>query len=121
MVKRTYPQNIEVLETSNELKKIYTEKKSKIWKRIHDDILKPTRKRREVNLAKLERYCTDDDVIVIPGKLLGTGVLTKKITIAPMLISNKTKEKLSNSNAKLMSIIELAKKNPKGTKVRIIG
>jgi len=48
------------------------------------------------------------------------GDLDKKLTVAAYSFSEKAKEKI-NKNGRAISIVELLKENPKGSKVRIVG
>jgi len=56
----------------------------------------------------------------VPGKVLGTGELNKKITVAAYTFSEQAVQKI-NAKGKCLSIKELVEKNPKGNKVRIMG
>ena len=49
------------------------------------------------------------------------GDLNKKVTIAAYNFSKSAIEKINSSGSKAISINELVKQNPKGSKVRIIG
>lgn len=98
------------------LKKLSREQKVKIWKRIAEDLEKSTRARREVNLRRINRATKEGDVIIVPGKVLGAGDVNHKVTVAAYNFSENAKKKLDS-----MLIEELMEKNPKGSKVRIIG
>lgn len=104
-----------------ELKKVSRENKVKIWDRVASDLNKPTRLLREVNLTRLNRYCKANDTVVVPGKVLSMGILDKKITIAAYKFSSSAIEKIEESGSKAISIYDLIIKNPKGSKVRIMG
>jgi large subunit ribosomal protein L18e len=104
-----------------ELKKKSIEEKVKIWKRIASDLEKPTRNRRIVNLSKIDKYTKDNETIIVPGKVLGSGDLNKKITIAAYSFSEQALDKIKDANAKALNIEEIMKSNPKGNKIRIIG
>jgi large subunit ribosomal protein L18e len=101
-----------------QLKKQSLEQKSSIWKRIALELESPTRNHRVVNLSRIEKYCNDNDVIIVPGKVLSGGELTKRVTIAAYAYSKSTAEKLGTS---LMTIEEAMKKYPKGNNLKIIG
>lgn len=58
---------------------------------------------------------------MIPGKVLSSGSLTKKITVAAWAFSEKAKEKIQKAGGECISIEELIKRNPKGSNIRIIG
>ncbi len=115
MKKITKTNNL-LLELVTELKKTSTSKKAKIWKVIAEELLKPTRKMREVNIDKINRLTKENEVIVVPGKVLGNGNLDHKVTVSAFNFSESAKKKLSN----VLSIQDLMKKNPKGSGVRII-
>jgi len=108
-------QNPNLIKLIEELKIASNKHNAKIWKKIAELLEKPSRKNRSVNISKIDKYVKEDEIALIPGKLLGNGQLTKKITIACFKASEKAKEKV-----KPITILELIKKNPKGTKVRII-
>jgi len=103
-----------------ELKKQSIEQKSNIWKRIALELERPTRQHRVVNLSKIDKYCNDNDIIIVPGKVLCGGELTKKITIAAYAISRNTADKL-NGKATIISIEDAMRKYPKGNNLKIIG
>ena len=104
----------------NELKKKSLDEKVNIWKRIASDLEKPTRKRRVVNLNRAEAKTKADETVIVPGKVLGSGELNHKLTVAAYSFSKSALEKI-NRAGKAITINELMKTNPKGSKVRIIG
>lgn len=99
-----------------ELKK----KDENIWKKVAKELEKPTKKRAAVNLSKIEKYVKEDEIALVPGKVLSMGTLSKKITIAAYNFSKTAKEKIEKCGCKAISIEDLMKNNKKGTKVRII-
>ena len=103
------------------LKKTSSEQSIKLWKRVASDLEKPTRKRRVVYLSRINRHTKENETIVVPGKVLGAGILNHKLTIAAYGFSNGALEKLKESNSKAMKIDELIKEPIKGKKIRIIG
>ncbi len=102
------------------LRKAAKENKAKIWKYVAELLERPRRKRIVVNVGKLERLCNDGDQVVIPGKLLGDGVLTKKVIVAAYAFSKSAYEKVLRAGGKPISIPELVRMNPKGSNVKII-
>ena len=104
-----------------ELKKTSIEKDVKLWKRIAKELEGPTSKRRVVNLSRINKYSKNNDTVIVPGKVLSMGNLNKKVTIAAYNFSKSALQKINSSGSKAISINELVKQNPKGSKVRIIG
>ncbi len=103
------------------LKKLAIERQRPLWKRVAEDLEKPTRQRREVNLWKLDQAAVDGELLVVPGKVLGDGLVTKKVVVGAHAFSSEAVRKLKASGCTILSIEELAKKYPDGKNVRIIG
>jgi len=120
MVKRTGPSTLELRDLITDLNKLASKQKVNLWKRIAEDLNKPTRTRREVNLYKINKYTKNNEIALIPGKVLSIGNLDKKITVAAYKFSNEAREKI-NKIGKAISIKELMRENPEGKKVRILG
>lgn len=99
------------------LKKLSKSQNVKIWKRVAEDLSKPTRSRREVNIGDLNKHTKENETIIVPGKVLGDGELDHNVTVSAWRFSQSAKNKLKNT----VSIEKLMKDNPKGNKVRIIG
>ena len=116
MVKRTGPTNPLLKDLIMRLKK----RKVKIWRDVAEKLNKPTRRRIEVNLLKINRYAKEGETIIVPGIVLSTGQLNKKLTIAAWRFSANAKKKIEASGSKAISIEELIKINPKGSNVRIM-
>ena len=112
--------NNQLVSLIGELKKKSIDDKNKLWKRIASDLEKPTRNRRIVNLIKIAKVTKDNDTIIVPGKVLGTGELNHKLTVAAYSYSKSALDKI-NKNGKALSIKEMMKANPKASDVRIIG
>ncbi len=115
--KTTNPQLINLIGL---LKKESKEKQAAIWLDVADHLAKPRSQRVAVNLSQLNRHTKKADVVVVPGKILGTGSINHAVTVASFDISDTAKAKLDAAKAKYITITELMKKNPKGSKVKII-
>ena len=120
MPKRTGPSDPNLIEVINLLKKISTEKNVSVWKTVAERLEKPRRQRASVNLSKINRYSTDNDIIVVPGSVLGSGILEHSITIAALRFSQGAKEKITSANCKMLSLKELVDKPPEAKQVKII-
>ena len=116
-IKSTNPELIQLVRF---LKKQSTEKNAYIWRDVAKHLAKARKQHIAVNLSRINRHTQKSDVVVVPGKVLGTGTLNHSITVAAFSASGKAKEKLAAAKAKYLSIPELVEKNPKGAKVKII-
>ncbi|MGQ4870907.1 MAG: 50S ribosomal protein L18e [Candidatus Thorarchaeota archaeon] len=92
----------------------------KIWKRVAELIARPARRRVVVNIGKIDRYTSDGDIVVVPGKVLGAGVLTHKVTVAALNASATARSIIVGAGGSLITIDELLDKMPKGSGVTII-
>ncbi len=117
MVKRTGPTNVYLRKLIRKLKKM----KKPIWKRVAEELEKPRRKRREVNLSRINRYTREGDVVVVPGKVLGYGFLDHRVVVSAWRFSQKAREKIIEAGGEAISIEELLERNPDGRNVKIIG
>ena len=115
--KTTNPQLIDLIGL---LKKESKEKQAAIWLDVADHLAKSRSQRVAVNLSQLNRHTKKADVVVVPGKILGTGSIDHAVTVASFGISDTAKVKLEAAKAKYITIPELVEKNPKGSKVKII-
>jgi len=112
--------NPQLMKLVNELKRASIEGDVRIWKRIASDLEKPTRARRVVNLFHIDESTKDDDVVIVPGKVLGSGDLNHGVTVAAFSFS-KTALKKIKEKGKAYTIQEFMKLNPKAENARIIG
>ncbi|MBI2582250.1 50S ribosomal protein L18e [Candidatus Woesearchaeota archaeon] len=119
MVKRTGPTNYQLKELLVQLESKALQ--SKFWNRVKEDLEKPTRQRRIVNVYKIDKYAQDGETIVVPGKVLSVGELTKKVEVAALMFSEEAKRKIEGAKGKTFSLQELLHKNPEGKGVRILG
>jgi large subunit ribosomal protein L18e len=87
-----------------------------IWEKLAELALKPTRAKRTLNLGQI-----DNDVIIVPGKVLGTGSLSHKITLCSFSMSSTGAKKILESGGKILDISQIIKNYPTGKGVKIIG
>ena len=104
----------------NALRKTSSKHDVGIWKRVAELLSRPSRKRAAVNVGKIERHTSDGDVVVIPGKVLGSGVLSHKVTVAALNASASARSVIVGAGGSLITIDELLSKSPEGKNVLII-
>jgi len=110
-----------VLQMVKELRGASKKNKAPLWSRLAELALKPSSARRTINLSQIDRFTKDSDVVVVPGKVLGTGNMSHKITLCSFSISNSGAQKVLGSGGKILSFTELIKNHPTGKGVTIIG
>ncbi|MBD3387568.1 MAG: 50S ribosomal protein L18e [Candidatus Altiarchaeales archaeon] len=109
------------LELIRELKSAAKDNGSNIWSTVAEELSKVRRNRREVNVHKISRYTGDGDIIVVPGKVLGDGVIRHKVNVAAFRFTEGAEKKIKDAGGRTMSILELVKDNPRGSKVKLMG
>ena len=121
MTKRTGPSNTQLIGLISELRAQASLQKVLLWRRIADDLEKPSRQRRHVNLYQLAKHSKENESVIVPGKVLGTGDLPHKVTIAAFTFSQSARDKIKKANGQCLTIKEVLSKNPKAKDLRIIG
>ena len=120
-MKKTRPANPELLKVASLLRKQGRESKTNVWQDVAARLVKSRRRRISVNLSRLDRYTSRNETVVVPGKVLAAGEITHPITIAAFSFSGKAEEKIKAAKGRCVSFADLTRKNPKGSKVKIIG
>ncbi|HTX60861.1 MAG TPA: 50S ribosomal protein L18e [Methanobacterium sp.] len=117
METKTNPQITKLIQT---LKEKSYQKEAAIWKKLAQKLEKSTRSRAEVNLSQINRHTKPDELVLVPGKVLGSGALDHKVQIAALNFSKTAEEKIGNAGGECLDINQLIEKNPTGTGIRII-
>jgi large subunit ribosomal protein L18e len=107
--------------TNNELvETIIAAKKKQKWLEIANILSGPRKNRVNLNLEDLEKEVKEGEIVIVAGKVLSKGNLSKKAKIVAIGFSENAKEKLLNSKIEVSSILEEIKKNPEAKGVRIL-
>lgn len=91
-----------------------------LWGKVAELLSKPRRDRVIVNVGKLNRLANDGDVIVVPGKVLGYGELSKRVTVAAWAFSKTAIDKIKATGGEAITIPELVRRMPKPSNVKLI-
>ena len=110
-----------VIRMASDLKKASTKKDAPIWRKLAEYALKPSIARRDINLNRINELTKENDTVVFPGKVLGTGTVSHKITLCAFSISNAAAAKVLENGGKLITHVDLIKQNPTGKGVVLLG
>ena len=94
--------------------------KANLWLEIAKLLSMPKRKQIKVNLDKIEKQTTEGDTVIVPGKVLSSGNVSKKIIVCAFAFSQEAIEKLKKSKSEIVTIAEEIKKNPNAQGIKII-
>ena len=112
--------NVQKLMLIRYLKKLSRENNARIWRYVAELLQRPRRNKVEVNISKINRYTKEGDLVVVPGKVLGAGILDHPVTVAALAYSESARKKILEAGGQILSIEELASQNPKGSNIKII-
>jgi ribosomal protein L18E len=90
------------------------------WGEVAKLLSAPTRKQPSRNLFEIDKETKAGDTVILVGKVLSKGELTKKIRICALAISEKAKEKLKATKSEAISIMEEIAKNPKAEGIKVL-
>lgn len=98
-----------VIQMAKELQVASKKNKAPIWSKLAELALKPSRAKRVLNLGQIDRFVSDNDIVVVPGKVLGTGTVSHKITLCSFSISTTGAKKVTQSGGKIIDFAQLIK------------
>jgi len=109
--KKTNPELVETIRLAS---------KSKSWMPIAKQLANSTRKQSSVNLDEINKKTTAGDTVLVLGKVLAVGELTKKVRICSLGISKSARDKLKSSKSEAVTILEEIKKNTRAEGLKIL-
>ena len=110
-----------VLHMIKDLKQASKKNEAPIWSRLAELAIKPSTSRRVVNLTRINKITKDNDVLFVPGKVLGTGNISHKIILSSFSMSTTAAKKIIQTGGTIMTYSDMIKKYPTGKGVIIIG
>jgi len=102
------------------LKKAHRRYNAALWATVAELLSRPRRSRVIVNVGELNRLLNDGDIAVVPGKVLGDGELSKKVTVAAWSFSKTAVDKIKAVGGEAITIPELVRRMPKPGGVKLI-
>ena len=102
------------------LEKAGKKRKAQIWHEASSLLSSPASTRVEVNLGRISRIAADGEAVFVPGKVLGTGAIDKKVSVGAFSFSAQARQKIEASGGSALSVEEFLKKHPKGSGVRLV-
>jgi len=106
--------NPELVET------ILNAKKNEKWVKIAGILASPRRNKVIANLDEIDKASKEGDTILIPGKILGKGDVSKKLRIVALSFSEEARKKLKDKKCEIVTIREEIKINPKAQGVKTL-
>jgi len=102
------------------LEKAGKKQKARIWSVASTMLTNPASTRVAVNLGRISRIAADGEAVFVPGKVLATGVLERKVTVGAFSYSAQARSKIEAFGGSALSVEQFLKKYPKGSGVRLV-
>ncbi len=102
------------------LEKAGRAQKAPIWATASSMLSADTKSRVQVNGGRLSRIAAAGDAVFVPGKVLGTGLMDKKLVVGAFTFSSSARSKIESSGGSALTIEAFLKKYPKGSGVKLV-
>jgi large subunit ribosomal protein L18e len=112
--------NPELLRAVHELRLAARTHDAPLWRAVADRLERARHQTPAVNVGQLERIAAADETLVVPGKVLADGDLTKKLTVAAFAYSTGARTKIHAAGGAALTLHDLLKAKPDGAGVRIV-
>lgn len=94
--------------------------KNASWVPIAKVLASSTKRYVSVNLSDIDSKTSAGDTVLIPGRVLSSGDITKKVRICSLGISSSAREKLKKTKSEYVSIAKEIQANPKAQGIKVI-
>lgn len=77
--------------------------------------------KRTVNVGKIDRVTGKDSVILVPGKVLGSGALSHPVVVGAYSYTATARKKIVEAGGEALTITKFLERFPSGAGVTLIG
>ena len=105
MARQNAKTNEGLLDLISDLKAQTRSTGSALWRDVAQRLEKSRSNWAEPNLSRLERHMPEDAVVLVPGKLLGSGLVSGKRTVAAYSVSSGARVKIEDPKGKGVHIL----------------
>ncbi|MGP8071559.1 MAG: 50S ribosomal protein L18e [Thermoplasmata archaeon] len=112
--------NPELLRVIRDLRRAARTHDAPVWASVADDLERARHPSRPVSVGHLDRVTSAEETVVVPGKVLSDGEISKRLTVAAFSYSVQAKSKIHAAGGTALSLHDLVRAKPTGSGVRII-
>ncbi len=94
--------------------------KSKAWQTVAQLVSGARKKYSSVNLDRLNSEAEEGETVVVVGKILGNGDLTKKLKVCALYFSESAKHKIKQAKGEAVNLLDEINKNNSAKGVKLI-
>jgi len=113
--------DVELLQTIKLLNGKSQESGIPLWQSLAKKLKRSNKSRIYANISLINRHTEPNDIVVIPGKVLGSGKLDHPVSVSAFKFSKVAKQKIKDSGGRCISLTTLLSENPKVSKVKMLG
>jgi large subunit ribosomal protein L18e len=113
--------NPELVRVIRELRAAARSHDAPLWASVADGLERARHPSRPVSIGHLERIAASEETVVVPGKVLSDGSLSKRLTVAAFAYSTEARAKIHAAGGTALSLHDLLKAKPDGAGVRLVG
>ena len=103
------------------LEKAYKREKRKLWKVVIDYLKRSKSRRVVVNIGKIAKLTNPNDVVIVPGKVLGGGVLGHRVIVGGFAFSQAARSKIIAAGGDALPIRRFLEVYSNSKGVKLIG
>ncbi len=92
-----------------------------VWRQASKSLAAGSSKGVEVNVGHISKYYATGDAVLVPGKVLGSGTVNKKLVVGAYSFSSAARKKIAEAGGLAVGISDLVKRYPDGSGVKIVG
>ncbi len=94
--------------------------KAPIWQVAARRLSSPSKNRVEVNVGRISRLAKAGEAVFVPGKVLGTGIVGKRLVVGAFSFSSQAMTKIRATGGSALTVQEFLKKYPDGSGVKFV-
>jgi len=112
--------NPELVRLLLELRRAARAHSAPIWGSVATRLERGRRTVPPMNVGQLERLAAAGETVVVPGKVLSDGPLSKALTVAAFAFSPAARQKIRAAGGTAVPLASLLKSHPDGSGVRLL-
>ncbi len=121
MLRTIRKENPELVRTLIELRVAAKKNDAPVWGAVAERLARARHPRSPINVAHLERLTKPNETVVVAGKVLAEGRLTKPLVVGAFDYSSAARAKIQSAGGQALSLPQLLESHPDGTGVRLLG
>jgi len=102
--------NPTLAEARRALRKAFKDTGRALWKAAEEKVSGSWSSRLEVNLDSINRITEEGGIVLVPGKLLGRGIVDHRVIVGALTASASARIKVERAGGEIMKIPEFVEK-----------